>query len=67
MVSQLETTFADKNDVEVSHAAGKVDPRDRLYHLDIGADPKFPMFSKKNAEIVEHDFPELTASEIEDR
>lgn len=67
MVSQLQTTVADKNDVEVSHAAGKVDPRDRLYHLDIGTDPKFPMFSKKNAEIVEHDFPELTASEIEDR
>ncbi|MHA5100487.1 isoleucine--tRNA ligase [Oenococcus oeni] len=66
MVSQLKETKGQETKVEVTHASGQVDPRDRLYHDDIGADTKFPMFSKKNAEIVEHDFPDLTSEQLED-
>ncbi|EHN59411.1 isoleucine--tRNA ligase [Oenococcus kitaharae] len=66
MVSQLTQSQGSETSVQVAHASGAVDPRDRLFHDDIGADQKFPMFSKKNAEIVEHDFPTLTAADLED-
>ncbi len=65
LASQLKFTIGNNTKVEVQHAAGKVDPRDRLYHTDIGSDPKFPMFSKKNAKIVEHDFPELLPEQLQ--
>ena len=38
--------------IKVTHAAGGVSPRDRMYHEDLGADPAFPELSKHEAEII---------------
>jgi isoleucyl-tRNA synthetase len=67
MVSQLEVN-TDKNDfsVLVQKAEGKLDPRDRLFHNDIGADSAYPLLSKKNAEILRIDYPETISEELEE-
>jgi isoleucyl-tRNA synthetase len=66
MVSYLNLSTGEELSVEVVRAHGQVDPRDRLYHDDLGADSDLPMFSKKNAEIVKKDFPEVLTEGIEE-
>lgn len=67
MVSQLivKTSEVDQPLVVVEHADGEVDPRDRLYHDDIGADSDFPMLSAENAAIVKADFPQASVEGLE--
>ena len=48
------------------HAAGEVSQRDRMYHLDLGADADFPMLSKHEAEIIREYYPEAVANGFED-
>jgi isoleucyl-tRNA synthetase len=75
MVSQLTlANVADAGDapeydgyhIKVEHAAGEVSPRDRMYHLDLGADPTFPMLSAHEAEIVRANYPEAVVEGLED-
>ncbi|MBM7617783.1 isoleucyl-tRNA synthetase [Weissella uvarum] len=74
MISQLHLESAeqagDASDfdgylIKVEHAAGEVSPRDRMYHLDIGADPDFPMLSAHEAEIVRENYPEALTEGLE--
>ncbi len=75
MVSQLHlATVAEAGDANefdgyrilVEHAAGEVSPRDRMYHLDLGADPDFPMLSAHEAEIVRENYPEALTEGLAD-
>ena len=74
MVSQLhledEATAGDAKDydgvrIKVTHAAGGVSPRDRMYHEDLGADPAFPELSKHEAEIIREFYPEALTEGFE--
>ncbi|CAH1854369.1 isoleucine--tRNA ligase [Convivina intestini] len=75
MVSQLDLKDASQADeasrdydglqVTVSHARGKVSPRDRMYHEDLGADSAFPELSKHEAEIVREFYPAAVSEGFE--
>ncbi len=52
--------------VAVAHAQGEVSPRDRMYHLDIGADPDFPMLSAHEAAIIRENFPQALEEGLEE-
>lgn len=51
--------------IKVTHAAGGVSPRDRMYHEDLGADPAFPELSKHEAEIIREFYPEALTEGFE--
>ena len=51
--------------ITVAHATGKVSPRDRLYHDDIGSDTDFPELSKHEADIVREFYPEALTEGLE--
>ncbi|GHC17832.1 isoleucine--tRNA ligase [Leuconostoc lactis] len=51
--------------IKVTHAAGGVSPRDRMYHEDLGADPAFPELSKYEAEIIREFYPEALTEGFE--
>lgn len=74
MVSQLHTEDeAQAGDaksydgvrIKVTHAAGGVSPRDRMYHEDLGADPAFPELSKHEAEIIREFYPDALTEGFE--
>lgn len=51
--------------IKVTHAAGGVSPRDRMYHEDLGADPAFPELSKHEAEIIREFYPDALTEGFE--